>query len=74
MFKHIRWFTIAPPSVSEAIVAYALTRDFYREVEYRTEFEDYCDWYYRTAAANQAELRKMQSDFNFFGWFNRRQR
>ena len=41
MFKHIRWFTIAPPSVSEAIVAYALTREFYREVEYRTEFEDY---------------------------------
>ena len=72
MFKHIRWFMIAPQSVSEAIVAYASTRDFYREVRHREEFERYCDWYYRTAAANQAELQRMQGDFNLFGWFNRR--
>ncbi|MBC7968963.1 MAG: hypothetical protein H7Z11_02315 [Verrucomicrobia bacterium] len=72
MLNHIRWLTIAPQPLSEAIVAYALTRDFYREVEHRAEFEDYCDWYYQTAAANQAELQRMQGDINLFGWFNRR--
>lgn len=72
MFNHIRWLMIAPQPLSEALVAYVLTRDFYREVEYREQFEQHCDWYDRTAAANQAELQKMQGDFNLFGWFNRR--
>ena len=72
MLNHLRWLTLAPQPLSEAIVAYALTRDFYREVEYREEFEQYCDWYYRTAAANRAELQRLQGDVNLFGWFNRR--
>ena len=72
MLNHLRWFAIAPQPVSEALIAYALTRDFYREVEYREEFEHYCDWYYRTAAANRAELQCMQGDLNLLGWFNRR--
>lgn len=72
MLNHLRWITIAPQPLSEAIVTYALTRDFYREVEYRAEFEDYCNWYYETAAANRAELQRMQGDLNFLGWFNRR--
>lgn len=72
MLNHLRWLTIAPQPLSEAIVTYALTRDFYREVAYRAEFEDYCNWYYQTAAANQAELQRMQGDLNFLGWFNRR--
>lgn len=74
MLNHIRWMTIAPQPVSEAIVAYALTRDFYREVEHREQFEQHCDWYTRTAAANQIERQKMQGDFNLFGWFNRRRK
>ncbi|XGV95465.1 MAG: hypothetical protein ACAF41_22305 [Leptolyngbya sp. BL-A-14] len=72
MLNHLRWMTIAPQPLSEAIVTYALMRDFYREVEYRKEFERHCDWYQRTAAANQAELQRMQGDLNFLGWFNRR--
>lgn len=72
MLNDLRWFTIAPQPVSEAIVTYALTRDFYREVEHRAAFDDYCDWYYRTAATNRAELQRMQGDINFLGWFNRR--
>jgi hypothetical protein len=72
MLNHLRWIAIAPQPLAEAIVVYALTRDFYREVEYREEFERHCNWYRRTAAANQAELQRMQGDVNLFGWFNRR--
>ena len=72
MLNHLRWITIAPQPLSEALITYAFTRNFYREVEYREEFEQYCDWYYRTAAANQAEFQRMKGDINLFGWFNRR--
>lgn len=74
MLNHIRWFTIAPQPISEAIVAYALTRDFHREVKHREQFEHYCAWYRNTAAANQAELQKMHGDFNLLGWFNRKRK
>ncbi len=74
MLNHLRWMAIAPPAVSEALIAHALTRDFYREVEYREEFEQYCDWYHRTATANREEHQRMQRDLNLLAWFNRGRR
>jgi len=54
------------------IITFEFTRNFYREVAHRQEFEQYCDWYYTTALKNQQELNKMRGDINLFGWFVRR--
>ncbi len=70
MLNDIRWLAPLPPAILEALVAYNLTREFYREVEYREEFDRYVQWYRATAATNQRELQKMQRDINVLGWFN----
>ncbi len=72
MFYHFRWLPLPYPNVSEAIATYHVTRCFYREVAQRQEFEQYCQWYYETAAKHQQELEKMQRDINILGWFIRR--
>ncbi len=72
MFSDFRWLSFSPPDVSEAIATYNVTRCFYREVAQRQEFEQYCQWYYETAAKHQQELAKMQRDINVLGWFIRR--
>jgi len=61
--------TQPPAPISEAIEVHLLTREFYQEVKHRDEFEAYCQWYQETAQKHQRELRKMQNDFNIFGWF-----
>lgn len=68
----LRWIAFAPKPISEALIAYALTREFHREVEYRQDFAYYCQWYRETAAKHQQELQTMQSDINLFGWFCRK--
>ncbi|NER35504.1 MAG: hypothetical protein F6J93_16180 [Oscillatoria sp. SIO1A7] len=57
---------------SEVLEIYEVSREFYREVEYREEFERYCQWYYETADRHQQELKKMRGDINIFGWFSRK--
>lgn len=57
--------------VQEELAAHQLAYDFYDEVQYRHDFEQYCAWYDAVAAANRQELHKMQTDFNFLGWFYR---
>lgn len=72
MLNDIRWLAPLPQPILEALIAYALTREFYQEVGHRQEYDRYCEWYQKTAAANQREFAKMQADINLLGWFNQR--
>lgn len=63
-----------PPPPADIFAVYQATREFYREVEYRQEFESYCQWYRATADNHRKEYQKMQSDINIWGWFNRGKR
>jgi len=55
----------------ETLQTYQVTREFYQEVKYRSEFEAYCQWYYQTAELHRQELEKMRGDLNLFSWFRR---
>ncbi len=67
---------IIPPSTpaAEILVRHQLAFEFRREVEYRAEFKQYCQWYRETAARHQEELAKMQGDINIFRWFSGRRK
>lgn len=58
--------------VEEIIAVNQTTYEFYREVEVRSEFKTYCEWYYATAKSNREELEKMRGELNIFQWFRRR--
>ena len=58
--------------VKENIAASETTYQFYREIEVRSEFKRYCEWYYSTAEANRQQLEKMRGELNIFQWFRRR--
>ncbi|NEP04712.1 MAG: hypothetical protein F6K25_23770 [Okeania sp. SIO2G4] len=45
------------------------TQEFYQEVKYRENFQNYCQWYYKIAEQHQKELQKMRSDINILGFF-----
>lgn len=60
------------PQAAEAIQAHQITREFYQEIEYRQEFEAYCQWYDQIAAQNRRDLQQMRKEFNFFRLFSRR--
>ncbi|MBO9997537.1 MAG: hypothetical protein J7641_00795 [Cyanobacteria bacterium SID2] len=62
---------VPPPPIDNRIAVHHVTREFHREVEYRSDFESYCQWYYETAAKHRQELEKMQGDINILGWFSR---
>ena len=57
------------PAAEEILISHQLAFQFRREVEYREEFKNYCQWYRETAAQHQEELRKMQGDINIFRCF-----
>lgn len=59
------------PEQADVLESYQLTRDFYREVQYRQELDNYCQWYYEAARQHREELDKMRRDINIFGWFRR---
>ncbi|MBK4730825.1 hypothetical protein JJD41_13275 [Oxynema sp. CENA135] len=63
-----------PTVAGESLEAAQITRDFYREVQYRQEFDRHCQWYYETAERHRQELEKMRGDLNLFGWFLRGRR
>ncbi|MBL1175954.1 MAG: hypothetical protein FWK01_12635 [Pantanalinema sp. GBBB05] len=67
-----------PESEAEGIVevleSQQITREFYAEIHYRDEFEQYCQRYYAMAAKHRQELAKMQGDINILGWFFRGRR
>ena len=56
---------------AEILQAHQAAQKFYREVEYRENFKNYCHWYHATAQKHQEELQKMQGDINIFRWFRR---
>lgn len=58
--------------VEETIAVNETTRQFHREVEVRSEFNRYCEWYHATAKSNREELEKMRGELNIFQWFRRR--
>lgn len=60
--------------VTESLELHQAAIDFQRELKHRQAFEDYCQWYYRLAAQNQAEYLAMQNDANSFWWWKGHQR
>ena len=68
----LRRIITIPPNGSELFQTYQVAHEFYEEVRYREQLEEYCQWYRQTAAQHQRELRRMRGDINLFGWFCRR--
>jgi hypothetical protein len=66
-----RIIPLGEPQVEEIIAVNETTRQFHREVEVRSEFNRYCEWYYATAKSNREELEKMRGELNIFQWFRR---
>ncbi|MBK1986079.1 hypothetical protein A0J48_000675 [Sphaerospermopsis aphanizomenoides BCCUSP55] len=60
------------PETQEIFAVHQTTVEFYHEVETRSEFKRYCEWYYKTADQNRRELEKMRGEINIMGWFLRR--
>ncbi|MCJ8279830.1 MAG: hypothetical protein MJK14_07865 [Rivularia sp. ALOHA_DT_140] len=58
-------------SIQQTIAVNETTHQFYREVEERSEFKRYCEWYYDTARSNRKELKKMRGELNIFQLFRR---
>jgi hypothetical protein len=70
MNHHLRWIAPVPPEPTQEILkSQVLTRQFYQEVEHRSAFEKYCQWYQATAESHRQEHDHMQRDFNLLGWF-----
>ena len=73
MSKELPYIVPSTESQAEEVFAvYQTTVDFYQEVETRSEFKSYCEWYYTTAAENKKDLAKMRGELNIMGWFIRR--
>lgn len=72
MPESFRFILPAPPPPADIFATYQLTHKFYREAYHRQQHELYCQWYRQQAEFHQQELKKMQSDINFLGWFCRR--
>jgi hypothetical protein len=60
------------PQAEETFAVYQTTHQFYQEVQARSEFKEYCEWYYMTAENHRQELEKMRGELNIFRWFRRR--
>lgn len=71
MLENIRPKSAEVQHVTEALELHQAAIDFQRELEHRQAFEDYCQWYYRLAAQNQAEYSAMKNDANSFWWWRK---
>jgi hypothetical protein len=60
------------PELNDIFVVYQTTHQFYQELQVRSEFKSYCEWYYTTAERNRQELEKMRGELNIFQIFRRR--
>jgi hypothetical protein len=47
-----------------------IAQEFRLEIEYRHQFEAYCDWYYCTAQQNRRDYEQMQAELNIREWFS----
>ena len=66
-----RSFAPSPNNIGKAIELQQIAYEFRQEVQYRNDFEAYCQWYYATATQHQEELASMKNDIPFFSWFCR---
>ncbi|MEB3150402.1 MAG: hypothetical protein VKL60_15490 [Sphaerospermopsis sp.] len=72
MSKELPYIVPSPqPEVEEVFAVHQTTVEFYHEVQTRSEFKRYCEWYYTTAAENRRDLEKMRDELNIMGWFFR---
>lgn len=71
MFNELRWLIPQIPDDPEVLEVHQLSYEFRAELQYRQEFEQYCQWYEAIAAQNRRELQTMQSDINVLGFFTR---
>lgn len=69
MFQYLSLTSTEVRSIEDTLEVYQAAHEFRFEVEKRQAHEDYCQWYYKVAAQNQAELAAMQDDVDVFGWF-----
>ena len=69
MLEHILPKSAEVAQVSEALELHQAAIDFQREIAQRQAFEDYCQWYYRLAEQNRAEMQAMQNDSDSFLWW-----
>ena len=66
-----RSFEPSQNDVGEAIELQQIAYEFRQELQYRDDFEAYCQWYYAAAAQHRAELAAMKNDIPFFSWLCR---
>lgn len=62
---------VVPLSQGEAdalLMSHQLSFEFYEEVRFRAEFEEYCQWYQQMAEQHRRELEAMRGDINLRGW------
>jgi hypothetical protein len=71
MSQLFRSFQLPQAALPDTVIAFEMTRNFYREVEDRQEHAEYCRWYRQVAQQHQQEFAKMQNDVNLMGWFRR---
>lgn len=70
MFEHLTPRSLATPQeVVEYLELHQAAQEFRLEVEHRSNFDAYCQWYYQVAAANQRDLDQMRSELNLLSWF-----
>ncbi len=61
-----------PQAIVESLAAHQATREFYYELQIRSEHASYCEWYHRVAEQHRQELVDMQQDINLLGYLSRR--
>lgn len=57
--------------VAESIAAHQVAYDFYHEVRYREQWQQYVQWYRSTAEQHQQDLKAMRQEPNLMRWFGR---
>ena len=73
MTKDLPHIIPAPqPEIEATFAAYHATRQFYSEVQARSEMKRYCEWYYTISERHRQELQQMRGDLNILAWFRRR--
>jgi hypothetical protein len=72
MFEHLlpRGFS-NPQETVESLELHQMAQEFHLEVEYREQFDAYCEWYYRVAREHQEDHARMRLEPNLLSWFNR---
>lgn len=63
---------VPQPEVEDVFEVYQVTYTFYREVEHRQAFDEYCQWYDQVAEQHRQELAQMRREINFMSWFYRK--